>query len=337
MRNGGSCRPFKLTGHFKNADGSLASFLNAAKKYENSRSKSNGWAENIFEGFDKFNDVDAEDFTFGYGCSAVIESRPGKETYVMGKDGKYREASLGDKFCQPPKEFKLGCKVPDHNGALAEGWETNTQWAQSKNENRKPEEGAQNGDLAKRDFGVWTDFGNCMAAVMKLMEGAAYKPEVNLGVDVNKRAHNDVGTRKGQQSKKRDHVLAGSRIGSSMMHKEYLATLWNKVAPGESMASLGHHGGGTRFWKNKNLAEKCLEFLPDGQPNAFKIQPNFDMDMDLMGWYNTGDQSGGQNTKLKKKANGTYEDDRKVHKYYEKQNGKWLFAFEPEYITTKEI
>ena len=29
------------------------------------------------------------------------------------------------------KPWKLGCKVPNHNGALAEGWETNSKYAQS--------------------------------------------------------------------------------------------------------------------------------------------------------------------------------------------------------------
>ena len=43
----------------------------------------------------------------------------------MDKNGEWREATLGDKFCNPPKKtdkkFNVGCKVKDHSGALAEG------------------------------------------------------------------------------------------------------------------------------------------------------------------------------------------------------------------------
>ena len=43
--------------------------------------------------------------------------------------------------------------------------------------------------------------------------------------------------------------------------------------------------------------------------------------MDLIGWYDTNDSTGGQNTWLKR--NGSeYLDDRKLQKYYKKKNGK---------------
>ena len=51
--------------------------------------------------------------------------------------------------------------------------------------------------------------------------------------------------------------------------------------------------------------------------------------MDLLGWYDNKNNSGGQNTWLKKTEDG-HEDDRKRQKYYDDKNG-WLFAFAPKY------
>ena len=68
-------------------------------------------------------------------------------------------------------------------------------------------------------------------------------------------------------------------------------------------------------------------------PAASDIKPNFDVEMDLIGWYNTENQTGGQNMKLKKtNKTGVYEDDREVMKYYKKNDqDKWLFAYNPQY------
>ena len=68
----------------------------------------------------------------------------------------------------------------------------------------------------------------------------------------------------------------------------------------------------------------------------FKKQ-DFDVDMDLIGWYDTRDASGGQNLQLKKSDPNctdscTYTDDRTPQKYYTKKDGSWLFAFKPKYL-----
>jgi len=59
--------------------------------------------------------------------------------------------------------------------------------------------------------------------------------------------------------------------------------------------------------------------------------------MDLIGWYNSGDQSGGNLRELVldgEDVNGApiYTDEREVHKYYKKKANKWLNAFEPQYL-----
>ena len=57
-------------------------------------------------------------------------------------------------------------------------------------------------------------------------------------------------------------------------------------------------------------------------------KPNFDVDMGLLGYYKTDDDTGGQNTWLKK--DGT--DDRVLQKYYStNSSGDFLYAFTPIY------
>ena len=50
--------------------------------------------------------MDESDFKYGYGCSSIIESKSGtsRETFIQRDDGSWREASMGDKFCIPPKK-----------------------------------------------------------------------------------------------------------------------------------------------------------------------------------------------------------------------------------------
>ena len=60
------------------------------------------------------------------------------------------------------------------------------------------------------------------------------------------------------------------------------------------------------------------------------------MEMDLIGRYDTQDQSGGNLKVLKfvgedENKQPIYEDDRPVLKYYKKHDGKFLTAFEPGY------
>ena len=53
--------------------------------------------------------------------------------------------------------------------------------------------------------------------------------------------------------------------------------------------------------------------------------------MDLLGFYDSKDQTGGQNTWLKKNGD-TFTDDREVQKYYKtNQSGAYLYAFTPQY------
>ena len=170
-----------------------------------------------------------------------------------------------------------------------------------------------------------------MIAALQLIEGAAYRPEAferSGRADTNDKPYEDNGTFNGVKSNN-DDILAGAIIGQSAQHTAYVKSLWEKVAPGEDFSKLGYHGAGSRFFKDTRIAERCIDFLPTGAPKVGDISPNFDVDMDLIGWYDTKDQSGGQNTWLKK--TGANKDDRKVQKYYKKKNGEWLFAFDVKY------
>lgn len=170
-----------------------------------------------------------------------------------------------------------------------------------------------------------------MIAALQLIEGAAYRPEAferSGRADTNDKPYEDNGTFNGVKSNN-DDILAGAVIGQSKQHTAYVKSLWEKIAPGEDFSKLGYHGAGSRFFKDTRIAERCIDFLPTGAPEVGDISPNFDVDMDLIGWYDTKDQSGGQNTWLKK--TGANKDDREVQKYYKRKNGDWLFAFDVKY------
>ena len=78
---------------------------------------------------------------------------------------------MADKFCKPVTQaaidayeeetnsFEVGCKVPDHNGPLAEGWEANSQW---KADPARHMPGVDDGEVSSDHFGDWADFTNCM-------------------------------------------------------------------------------------------------------------------------------------------------------------------------------
>ena len=71
---------------------------------------------------------------------------------------------MADKFCKRPtaaeeQQFTVGCKVPDHDGPLAEGWEANSQWKENSD---RAMPGIADGEVSADDFGQWTDFVNCM-------------------------------------------------------------------------------------------------------------------------------------------------------------------------------
>ena len=121
----------------------------------------------------------------------------------MGADGEWRPASMADKFCIPPVEvnhqaasdeegdgFKVGCKVPTHNGPLKSGWEVNHQWDESLSEDRHaPSASSKNGQLRSDIFGELTEFANCLANVLKMIEGAAYRPETQMNEDFTEVSH----------------------------------------------------------------------------------------------------------------------------------------------------
>ena len=59
--------------------------------------------------------------------------------------------------------------------------------------------------------------------------------------------------------------------------------------------------------------------------------------MDLVGWYDSDDQSGGNVKELvvesfEEDGTAVYSDERTPKKYYTTHNDKWLTAFEPKYV-----
>ena len=110
---------------------------------------------------------------------------------------------MADKFCIPETEtstsepsddeFTVGCKVPDHDGPLKSGWEVNHQWDESLATDRQsPGPSWKNGQLRSDNFDELTDFANCLANVLKLIEGAAYRPEGNVLNISNVRDYNNI-------------------------------------------------------------------------------------------------------------------------------------------------
>ena len=93
-------------------------------------------------------------------------------------------------------------------------------------------------------------------------------------------------------------------------------------------AGKRYHGAGTRFIEPKSgvdsLISKCSRFIPADEQSPYNIKPEYDMQMNLMGYYRTNDNSGGSNQKTEHKLVWTtdsegrriYRDDRPVMKYY---------------------
>ena len=124
----------------------------------------------------------------------------------------------------------------------------------------------KNGELRKDLFGDLFNFSNCLANVLKLIEGAAYRPETQMNADftevlLDRQPIDDNGA--GGVVSESDEILAGAEIGSSKQHKKYLKTLWKEIAPDEDFDEIGYHGAGSRYFDNTRLAEKCLKFLPN--------------------------------------------------------------------------
>ena len=84
---------------------------------------------------------------------------------------RWRHTTMADKVCRPPNDaemneynndsnsFNVGCKVPDHNGPLAEGWEANSQWKENADRHMP---GIQDGEVSSEQFGDWAPFANCL-------------------------------------------------------------------------------------------------------------------------------------------------------------------------------
>jgi len=42
----------------------------------------------------------------------------------------------------------------------------------------------------------------------------------------------------------------------------HIRKLWQQVSPNEDLSNIGFHGGGSRYFDNTKLAEKCIQYLP---------------------------------------------------------------------------
>ena len=159
-----------------------------------------------------------------------------KENYIWDDNfGGYRHSTFADRLCipeenLPSQDFTLGCKVPDHSGPLAEGWEGNDQWKNSKIDSRQTK-GVPNGEISENDFGKWTEFANCMKDVLSLIEGQAYRPEttediqiwgngVLTYVDTNQKPMD----REGNYNEN-DSILAGGMVSVKFYFKKFMKKL----------------------------------------------------------------------------------------------------------------
>ena len=82
---------------------------------------------------------------------------------------------------EPPtteSQWQLGCKVPDHNGPLGEGWEANSQYHESIDLSRRTNPAVRDGNLDPDQFGMWTELAECLKDVLFLVEAQAYFKEV---------------------------------------------------------------------------------------------------------------------------------------------------------------
>ena len=173
-------------------------------------------------------------------------------------------------------EFTLGCKVPDHNGPLAQGWEANGKWKDSGMTDRNNPT-VPDGEIDPRDFGEWYPFAKCMKNALQLIEGQAYKPEIMIKKEVQKvgykyetfehrRPHIDDGSENGQELMS-DAVLAGRPIGMSSIATGWRKFLWRDVKNADESINQAFHGAGSRFMESKDgsdsMVGRCEKFLPD--------------------------------------------------------------------------
>ena len=201
---------------------------------------------------------------------------------------------------------------------------------------------------------------------MKLIEGQAYYPETREKLTILGRANyvstiyeNEVPVMdgpgvNGTASPFNERILAGQPVGSSKLAQNNAKNLWRAIKSSDDDINREFHGAGSRYIEQADgsdaLIEKCIDLRPRGTPNPYLIkvlilsffciltvfQPTYDLDQNLMGYYETNDQTGGQNTRLSVtgfKSNGKpiHKDERPLMKYYKKTNGQYLKAFAPLY------
>merc|ERR1712050_470757 len=175
--------------------------------------------------------------------------------------------------------WKLGCKVPDHNGPLAEGWEANRKYRESIDPSRRTNVLTPDGELDANQFGKWTSFARCLKDVMLLLEGQAYFKETekiegkHAHIDTNKQSIMDDGSKEGQEVSN-DEILAGSEIGSSKYASENSKEIWLRIIKygdkKEKNKKKKIHGAGLRYNEKKDgsdaLIKKCEMYLPSNEP-----------------------------------------------------------------------
>lgn len=183
---------------------------------------------------------------------------------------------------------------------------------------------------------------------MKLIEGQAYFPETREELTVLGKANyiseifegekpvtDGAGVNGTASPFPNENILAGRRIGSSQLASGNAQTLWDAIRGPTDEEERPFHGAGSRFIESTDgsdsLIDKCIKFLPQGSADPYDIKPNYDLEMDLLGWYETNDQTGGQNTRLTINSDNEVVDDRRKMPYYRKTNGNYKRAFEPVY------
>lgn len=141
-----------------------------------------------------------------------------------------------------------------------------------------------------------------------------------------------------------DIVLAGAKIGQSKLAQGRAQALFDQMKDENDTRTF--HGAGTRYNEKSDGSDsivlECTKHLPawardDPKMQPYAIQPNFDLDNDLLGYYVSNDQTGGNLKELLVKSvsdSGDVEydlNDRPIQKYYQENDGKYLTGFTPEY------
>ena len=255
---------------------------------------------------------DEDNYKPGWYCTKVkphfphIKHAPKHE--IFDEDlGEWRSSTKLDAICNPdqvvkttvapvtekPTEapFTLGCKVPDHNGPLAEGWEANRLYRESINLDRRTNPDVADGELDPEEFGVWTDFATCLKNALLLTLGQADYKEVGPAfkgalVNTDTGPVEDDGSKEGSLISG-EAVLAGAEIGSSNYAKSYAADLYAKIR-GNSEDSRTFHGAGTRYNEEADGSDsvvlECKKYLPKHveddptlHPMAIQVEISFDI------------------------------------------------------------